>query len=292
MMTGVRPDEPLVSHLLMHVRQLEREGHDSLEESTDRLLAHAAWNEGEANLLAVKYLFQGMGVADEVIALRVDPRDVLQGRLVPDALRDLTGVEALLVDFVYLEGYALAVDRYVDGGWAALDRAMSSQRTTARILHPDATPPAEPDFGPPLPPDVEGLTLVDTDSLGEQAIVVLVSVLTGKDNLGLQAGDGWAGDRLYRWEHTSGEQAGTGVTVWDTCWRNAEEAEDFEYALGRGLEARFLGMKLESAGENRRYLTADDRLFDLRHDGLRVTLKITPDALMPTLLPEDEPKTD
>ena len=64
MMTGVRPDEPLVAHLLMHVRQLEREGADSLEPTTDRLLAHAAWNEGEANLVALRYLFQGMGVAE------------------------------------------------------------------------------------------------------------------------------------------------------------------------------------------------------------------------------------
>jgi hypothetical protein len=292
MMTGVRPDEPLVSHLLMHVRQLERESHDSLEESTDRLLAHAAWNEGEANLLAVKYLFQGMGVADQVIALRVDPGDVLEGRLVPTALKELSGVEASLVDFVYLEGYALAVEHYVDGGWPALDRAMSTQRTTAQILHPDAEPLAEPDFGSPPSPGVEGLTLADTDSLGEQAIVVLVSVLSGKDNLGLQAGDGWAGDRLYRWEIISGERAGTGVTVWDTRWRNAEEAADFEYALGRSLKARFPGGKLESAGEDRRYLAADGRLFDLRHDGVRVTLRITPDALAPPLLPEAEPKTD
>jgi hypothetical protein len=292
MMTGVRPDEPLAGHLLMHVRQMEREGRDSVEETTDRLLAHAAWNEGEANLLAVRYLFQGMGVADEIISLQLDPRDVLEGRLVPSSLSRLSGVEAALVEFVYLEGFALAVDYFRQDGWRALDRAMAGQRTTSQILHPGRPVPDPVHFETPPAPDVEGLQLLDEDSLGEQAIVVLVSVHTGKDNLGLQAGDGWVADRLYRWELASGKLRKMGTTLWVTRWRNADEAADFEYAMGRTLRSRFPGQTMQSAGEGRLWVAAAGKLYDLRREGTEVRLSVTPEILIPALIPEPEPKTD
>jgi hypothetical protein len=292
LMTGVRPDEPLAGHLLMHVRQMEREGRDSVEETTDGLLAHAAWNEGEANLLAVRLLFGGMGMADEIIGMQLDPRDVLDGRLIPYSINELSGVEAALVEFIYLEGFALAVERFKKGGWRELDRAMARQRTTAAILHPGRSLPIATEIGDPEAPEIEGLELVDTDSLGEQAIVVLISATTGKDNLGLMAGDGWVGDRLYRWELSAGEHAGDGVTQWITRWSNEQEAEDFDYSMGRSLQARFRGHPLASAGEGRRYVAVGGKLYDLRHHGTEVRLTVTPDAMTPALVPAANAKTD
>lgn len=291
MMTGVRPDEPLVAHLLMHVRQLEREGADSLEKTTDRLLSHAAWNEGEANLVAMLYLYQGMGVAVEVLGLEPDPRDVLGGLLVPSSLDSMSGAEAILAEFVYLEGFALAAERYVAGGWPALQRATARWSTTSQMMNPGRTAPLEPDLEPGEP-GIGGLRLVDVDTLGEQVIFALVSALTGKDNLGLQAGDGWEGDRVYRWEFVEGERPGDGVTLWVTAWRDEAQAADFAYAMRRTLRSRFPGAGIDPAAAGPRNLEAGGRLFDLEIRGAQVRLRVAPPGAetAPGGLPE--PKTD
>lgn len=273
-MTGVRFDEPLVGHLLVHVRQIERDGGDFLEETTDGMLARAAWAEGEANLLAVRYLFEGMGLADEILGSSLDPADFLDGKLVPPSLGSLGGIEDGLVGFVYAEGFAQAVQRYLAGGWQQLDKTMSRSRTTSDILHPERTAARPADFPEPAP--LEGMRLVDTDSLGEQAVIVLVSVLTGKDNLGLQAGDGWAGDRLYRWEPAAGAQPRRGITRWLTRWKTAEDAADFDYAMWRTLRARFPGIEPQEGGEGGKAISAGGRRFVVERTATEVSVQISP----------------
>ena len=273
-MTGVRFDEPLVGHLLVHVRQIEREGGDFLEATTDGLLASATWAEGEANVLAVRYLFDGMGLADEILGSSLDPADFLDGKLVPSSLGSLGAIEDGLVGFVYKEGFAQAVQRYLAGGWQQLDRAMSRSRTTSDILHPERAAARPADFPEPAP--LEGMMLVDTDSLGEQAIIVLVSVLAGKDNLGLQAGDGWAGDRLCRWEPAAGGEHDSGITEWLTRWKTAGDAADFDYAIWRTLQARFPGIEPQESGEGGKTLTAGGRRFVIRRSATEVSVRISP----------------
>jgi len=234
LLTGVRHDEPLVSHLLLHVRQRERESRDYLEPTTDGLLARAALAEGEANLLAIRYLFEGMGLEDEVMSFSLGPGEYLDGSLVPMGLDDMIGAEADLVRFVYTEGYHRAVEMFDEGGWARIDKALRAVRTTRDLLHPDRGTAAVAGFDEPVAPR-PGLARVDEDSLGEQGIVVLVSRVTGKDDLALQAGDGWAGDRLYRWEGPGDAAA----TEWLTRWARPEDAADFVWAWGKMLGVRF-----------------------------------------------------
>jgi hypothetical protein len=242
----VTPDEPVVAHLLMHVRQMVRGGKDSIVETTDELLAVSAWREGEANLVAMRFLFEGLGLQDAMIEVALDPRDVLGGSLFPETLDLLSGAEAELVRFVYLEGFAEAGRNFASGGWPALDEAMAGRRTTRDLLHPGAT--AAPAWQPTLEdPGEPGLTRVDVDTLGEQAIVVLLSTLTGKENLALQGADGWIGDRLERWEGEDGE----GLTRWVTRWSGPDAARDFVYALGRTLTARFPDGSIEGDGATR-----------------------------------------
>lgn len=283
MLTGVRPDEPLVSHYLMHVRQRERAGRDPLAETTDGLLAGMAWAEGEANLVALRFLFAGMGLADEVITTRLDPGGVLDGSLLPPGLDELAAIERGLVEFVYREGFDRAVERHRAGGWSALEAAMERSRTTSDLLHPDRERSAVPVFPPPAAPQVEGLRLADEDSLGEQAIVVLISTLTGKDSLGMLAGEGWSGDRLYRWEPEGGlgaraASAATGITDWVTHWSSAQAATDFEYAFGRTLAARFPDKPLEPAGRGAQRLAVGERIFRLERRAEEVRIRVSPAA--------------
>jgi hypothetical protein len=271
MMTGVRRDEPLVAHLLTHVRQHERAGRDRLEPTTDRLLATMAWAEGEANLVAMRYLFRAMDLADEVLEHGLDPGEVLDGGLLPAGLDDADGVVGRLLRFVYREGFDRAARAYRAGGFAELERASQARRTTRDLLHPErGDAPAEL-LDPPQTPAVGAWVRADEDVLGEQAIIELVSVSTGKDNLGLLAGDGWAGDRLLRWETAAGP-GGPGITEWITRWTTADEAADFAYAWGRTIEARFPGRALAPAEGERRMLAIGDLVYrlELRADTVRV----------------------
>jgi hypothetical protein len=270
MATGMRPDEPLVAHLLAHVRQRERAGRDVLEKTTDRLLASMAWAEGEANLIAVAYLFTGVSVGGEVLPFLKSPGAVLDGVLLPPGLQQLAGVERELVDFVYTEGFERAVERYRSGGWEALTTAMTRRKTTRDLVHPEQAVLPEADFPASPEPPRAGLRAADVDSLGEQAIVVLVSTLTEKDSLGLLAGEGWAGDRLYRWEPDDAAGGKRGITEWVTRWRPTgsdperpatDVAADFDYAFGRALEARFPGHSFAELGEGVRTMVTPDRLF-------------------------------
>lgn len=283
MLTGMRPDEPLVCHFLVHILQRERSGRDSLEQTTDRLLASMAWAEGEANLTAALYLFHEISVRSDVLSFVRTPGDVLDGSLLPSNLHRMLGAGAGLAAFVYLEGFDQAVELYRAGGWEALNEGMAQRRTTRDLLHPELPALPGADFPDPPDPPRSGVRLADVDSLGEQAIVVLVSTRTGKDSLGLLAGEGWAGDRLYRWELEDG--SGDGASEWITRWttsgsdasRSAEQnAEDFDYAFGRTLEARFPGRSLEPRGPGVRTLNAGQRTYRIERRGAEVRVLAAP----------------
>jgi hypothetical protein len=106
---------------------------------------------------------------------------------------------------------------------------------------------------------------------------VLVSTQTGKDNLGLLAGDGWLDDRLVRWEPAEG--GGPGLTEWGSRWASAEEAADFAYAFGRSLEARFPGRTIDAPDERRRVLTEGGLTYRLERLGSEVRVRVAPAEL-------------
>jgi hypothetical protein len=274
--TGVRPDEPALAHVLMHALERGRTGGDPIAGTTDATLAASAWAEGEANVVAVLYLFDGLGIQSEVIERALDPGQLLGGTLVPASLDLLPGVEGLLLDFVFREGYAQAAGSYKRGGFRALDRGAAGRRTTRDVLHPDRAPLVPVQI--PEPPAPKGWVLADRDALGEEGIVVLVSSLTGKDNLGLMAGDGWAGDALFRFEPEGLPAGRDGLTVWVSRWVSADEAAEFEYGIERSLTGRFPGTTLESPASGERRMVAAGRVFSLSKTGQQVTLQISSEA--------------
>jgi len=274
MVTGVRRDEPLVSHALMHLRQYERSTEDFLEATTDRLLARAAWAEGEANLLAVRYMFEGMGIDDDILRSDMDLDDFLDGALIPPGLAGLSAAEYGLANFVYNYGFAIAAAAFSEGGWARLARDMGNGKTTRDLLHKDQRPPSDAITDKPVSP-LDGLIKVDEDTLGEQAIVTLVATMTGKDNLGLIAGDGWVDDRVYRWER-EGDPTAAGATEWLTLWSSEAEAVDFEYCFGRALTARFPGIADDVDENGRLKLSMPGKNFSLTRQGRLVRILILP----------------
>jgi hypothetical protein len=277
--TGVRPDEPLLVHMLAHLGQGELQAD---EPTTDALLARAAWREGEANLLAIEYLFRTMGIADDVIRIGLDPGDVVEGALLPAGLGVPETVGERLLDFIYREGFARAAEAHRAGGWSAVERAAAERTTTWAVLHPEGGTDAAEGAATSVeaPP---GHEQVDRDRLGAQAIIDLVSVGSGKDNLGLLAAEGWAGDDLYRFETPDAPERG--VTLWVTRWRDERGADDFDYGIVRALRARFPSAELETAGEGRRLLRAGERVFRIERRGTEIRVRVAPAGVDAALEP-------
>lgn len=274
--TGVRPDEPVLAHALVHALDRERAGRDYLRESTDATLAAAAWLEGEANLVALLYLFEGLGVGRQVVEGKLDPGSALGGALVPPAIDRVPGAVGSFLDFVYREGFAQASAAYSGGGWAAIDRAAASRGTTRDVLHPPAGSPVSFSIAPRE--GLPGFLLADSDSVGEQGILTLVSSGTGKDNLGLMAGDGWIADLLCRFEPAEGAST-EGYTEWAVRLRSEQDAEELEYGLRRALESRFPGREISVPSPRVARLAGDGRVFTMEREGSDVRLRIVPESL-------------
>jgi hypothetical protein len=208
-------------------------------------------------------------------------------------MRTASPVVSSLLEFVYLDGFAQVASLARKGGFSRLTQERKSRRTTRDVLHLDRPPAPPVEILEPALPAALALSPVDRDSLGEQGIVALVSLLTGKDNLGLIAGDGWAADSLWRFEPgpESAAKTGEGVTVWVTRWTTDAEADDFSYSLERCLQARFPGEALEDDRQRGgRVLSRADRVYRIETSGLQVLLRVVPPAIDSKMGPVEKKK--
>jgi len=259
--TGVAADEPVAGHYAAHALL---DAPSPGVPTTDALLARAALAEGTANLAAMVLLFGGVGLESEVFTGTLRPEDVLGGRLVPETLRGGSPVVTHMLEFVYLDGFAQSAVLARQGGFNRLAQERKRRLTTRDVLHLDRPPAPAVDIAEPVVPASLGLQRADRDTLGEQGIISLVSLLTGKDNLGLIAGDGWEGDGLWRFEGAGG----AALTVWITRWKTPEELDDFSYALERCLLARFPGEAVvDDAVRGGRVLARADHVYRIARTG-------------------------
>jgi hypothetical protein len=267
--TGVAPDEPVAGHYAAHlvIDGADPEG----VPTTDAYLAKAALAEGSANVAALVLLFGGVGLESEVIAGKLRPDDVLGGRLVAASAYADSAVVSSFLQFVYLDGFAQTAALAKRGDLRRLALERKQRRTTRDVIHVDRTPAVPVEIPAPAILESLGLVPVDRDTLGEEGIIVLVSLLTGKDNLGLIAGDGWLADSLWRYEPSGG---GAGMTVWVSRWQSDEEAKDFAYSLERCLQARFPGVALQESGVGTKTVERADRSFRLELDGTEVRFRV------------------
>jgi hypothetical protein len=196
-------------------------------------------------------------------------------------MRQTSPVVAHLLEFVYLDGFEKASSIARKGGFPRLAQERKLRGTTRDVLHPDRPVAAAVVLPEPASP-APGLVAVDVDSLGEQGIVTMVSVLTGKDNLGLIAGDGWVADTLWRYEPGPGStgKAGEGATVWVSRWSTEEDAKDMAYSLERCLQARFPGVSVDvDPSVDARTLSRSDRVYRVERNSVQVTFRAGPPGL-------------
>jgi hypothetical protein len=282
--TGVAPDEPVAGHYIAHALLDGAEAVGPL--TTDALLARAALAEGGANLAAMVLLFGGVGLESEVLSGALRPEDALGGRLVPGAMHSASPVVGHLLEFVYLDGFAQVAALARKGGFRRLAQERAGRKTTSDVLHVDRAPVAAAVLPDPSLPGTLGLAIADRDSLGEQGIITLVSLATGKDNLALIAGDGWAGDRLWRFEPAPGGKAPeeNGETIWVSQWKTEGDAADFVYAMERCLLARFPGDSIvDDPQRGGRVLKRFDRVYRLEKEGAQVVVRVATPGIDATI---------
>lgn len=285
--TGLRPDEPVMAHAVVHRLQRAHTTAPAGIETTDALLARTAWEEGEANLLAIGLVFEGLRMADAVLARGVDPARVLDGRLLPAGYGSLPDPDAAWVEFVYQEGFEKAARALEGGGFRAVASAARGRRTSRDVLHPDRSP--LPPAGPPPPPSLavpEGLEDADLDSLGEVGIVALLAAATGKADLAMAAGDGWTGDWLRRWEASDGE----GVTLWRTEWASADDAREFEYGYARALEEGRGGVRQEGPPDGPGIWIGSFGVARLQRAGRAVEIRVASPEIEARIRAAEQPK--
>jgi hypothetical protein len=288
--TGVTPDEPVAGHYAAHA--LLDGASPAGPVTTDALLAGSAMAEGAANLAALVFLFGGLGLESEVVSGALRPDDALEGRLVPEGMRSASPVLASLLEFVYLDGFAQDASLAKKGGFRRLAQERSTRRTSRDVLHTDRAPVPAVEIPAPSLPASLGLAMTDRDSLGEQGIITMVSLLTGKDNLGLIAGDGWAGDALWRFEEVSATSAQPGgATLWVTRWLTDDDANDFSYAMERCLVARFPkeGLQDDDA-RGGRVLRRADRIYRIQKNGQEVVVGVATPGIDAKLAPAGKKK--
>jgi len=215
------------------------------------------------------------------------------GRLVPEALKSASPVVVHLLEFVYLDGFAQAAAIARKGGFSRLVQERKLRRTTRDVLHVDRAPAAVVALADPVIPASLGLSPVDRDGLGEQGIVSLVALLTGKDNLGLIAGDGWVADALWRFEPPAGsaKDPGEGATWWLSRWKSDDDAADFAYGLERCLQARFPGEALEvDRAKGTQLLRRAERVYRIEKSGVDVAFRVATVAIDAKTYPEPKKK--
>jgi hypothetical protein len=128
----------------------------------------------------------------------------------------------------------------VEGGYPAVDRAFRNPPTSSReILHPEVY------LKPNLPSSIPSIEELDhassvgkeiyTDVIGEFGISAILAAGQKKKNEAVTAAKGWLGDRVGVFATSSPEK----VVSWKTRWESERDAQEFQEAYGRFLEARY-----------------------------------------------------
>lgn len=210
-------------------------------ENGDKLLAIAALVEGDATAVMTDYTRGIMGqvslrnerTIDGLLLQHVLAASAGGFEKTPEALR------ALLL-FPYTSGLRFVHRLLVEGGYPAVDRAFRNPPTSSReILHPEVY------LKPNLPssiPSIEELdpagsteTGIYTDVIGEFGISAILAAGQKKKDEAVAAATGWLGDRVGVFPISSSER----VVSWKTRWESERDAQEFQEAYGRFLEARY-----------------------------------------------------
>jgi cell division protein FtsB len=205
----------------------------------DRQLAYQSLVEGDATLLMQQWLQEKLSALDLFGATAATPDTPIFNNA-PRIFR-----EQLL--FPYESGLTFVTNRYVTGGWPALDQAFAQPPvSTEQILHPDRYPNDQPlsvtlpGFTNTLP---TGWHAVDENTLGEFMLrQYLDQYITRTIDLDLAA-EGWGGDRYAVYASSDNQQF---VLIIESIWDSAKDADEFAQVYKTYADNRFESSAIRS----------------------------------------------
>ena len=213
----------------------------------DRSLGRLALVEGDATLLMTRWLSQNLTAAEIQELLVVDPEAQEQLAKMPAILR-----ETLL--FPYQQGLMLVSGIWLEGGWAAVDRAYGRlPDSTEQVLHPSKYTADEKPVEVPLDADAlakamgAGWAGTPEDTLGEFQLSVWLRENGVEAPAAGDAAAGWGGDRLAYLRGPDGAYALALATTWDT----AADATEF-LAAARTVAGNLPGAAKAERDDNSR----------------------------------------
>jgi hypothetical protein len=264
--------DTITAHELTHALQdqyfdltkyLEPNGKKGPALSADEQNARKFVVEGEATFAMFAYLItakSGSTTIDDKTLRALKLQLKLTGNLSIDELRKMTKAQAeglggspemkasaeamdkipaiILVPMVdsYLKGAMPSVAAFEKGGWDEVAKLFTSPpQSTEQVLHPDTKLfPRDMPQTTALPKQA-GMTLIDSDVIGELGWRVYLEQWGDKTSNDDAAG--WDGDRYAVWRAKDGSLLGLIATTWDS----EKDAQEFEAAYRASLITRFGG---------------------------------------------------
>ena len=207
--------------------------------NADVLLARRSYIEGDAMLTGLYY---AMGKRLKPAAFSPDGAGALYGPL--DQWNAIPPVFRRPLLFLYSDGLIFSNAVYEIGGTAGLNAVYAlPPRSSEEILHPQKyfdqdDPPIDVSFAAD-PPELQGLTVVDENTLGEVGVLSLLAVPLGWYGAAVAA-DGWGGDRyrIYRYASDAKALGFAWRTVWDSGFERTEFIDNMTFALQKTFDAK------------------------------------------------------
>lgn len=229
--------EFLLAHELAHGladQHFDLAAYGDVVTNADVLLARRAFAEGDAMLTGFAYV-----AGKPLKPVAYEPPATLQGPL--DDWRAIPEVFRRPLLFLYLDGLLFASRVYTRGGTAGLDAVYRRPpRSTEEMLHPakyfaQDDPPVAVRFDAD-PPGLQGLPVIDENTLGELGVQSLLTVPLGCGGAEIAAA-GWGGDRfrIYRYP---GDKKEIGF-AWKSVWDTPADRDEFTGNLGLALTKTF-----------------------------------------------------
>ncbi len=197
-----------------------------LKGTSDESLAITSLIEGDATLAQLDYLLANPAVA------RAYLEEINSGSMSNQVFDSAPAIISQTLILPYVQGEEFVQALYDKGGWAAVNDAYANPPTTTeQILHPEKYFAGEQAIPVSLSDLAQGLgagwTTIDTDTMGEYQMSILLGGGPLKQSQVTQASEGWGGDAYT--VCTSGNKT---VVAWASAWDTEKDAQQFARALG------------------------------------------------------------
>jgi hypothetical protein len=258
-------DKLVVAHEYTHALQDQHfDLNDMVSDLTqgDAQLAELAVIEGDATLTSQLWTTDNLGLGD-LLELFVEGFSQLDQA-------SLDGFPLVLrrqLEFPYTEGFVFATTLHEEGGFAAVNEALTTPPvSTEQILHPEKYAAGEEPADVPAPDLLDQLGsqwhVAYEQTMGELGIQIVAAggeVPAGVPGLPVdwphaEAAAGWGGDRLVMYESSDGHWR----IEWTSVWDSAADAAEFKSRIDE-LSGTFDGVTVTGINSVRVDVSIADR---------------------------------